>query len=85
MLKSIGAVSGPLITTFHGHDVTRYPLEQGKNVYDRLFEVGVRFLGLDPVMADRLKGLGHQNTKSWCIRLALSQMISPPRLARATK
>ena len=63
MLKSIGAVSGPLITTFHGHDVTRYPLEQGKNVYDRLFEVGVRFLGLDPVMADRLKALGAPEDK----------------------
>ena len=63
MLKSIDAVSGPLITTFHGHDVTRYPLEQGKNVYERLFEIGERFLGLDPVMADRLKGLGAPEDK----------------------
>lgn len=58
MLKAIGLVRGPLIVTFYGHDVTRYPLEHGRHVYDRLFDHASLVLGLDPVMVDRLVELG---------------------------
>ncbi len=58
MLQEIGLLRCPLLVTFYGHDVTRYPLERGRDVYDRLFRRAGRALALDPVMKQRLEGLG---------------------------
>jgi len=58
MLQEIGALHGPIVTTFYGHDVTRYPRERGAHVYRRLFERAALVLALDPVMRERLEALG---------------------------
>ena len=58
MAHQIGAYNCPLLTTFYGHDVTRYPKQHGSNVYSRLFQQATRILALDPVMAKRIAALG---------------------------
>ncbi len=40
VLREIGAVTGKLITTFRGYDISWYLHEYGENVYDELFEKG---------------------------------------------
>ncbi len=58
MMGELGLLGGPLVVTFYGHDVTRYPLERGPGVYRRLFERARLVLALDPVMKRRLEALG---------------------------
>ncbi|MCH2133543.1 MAG: glycosyltransferase [Phycisphaerales bacterium] len=58
MLQDMGLLRGPLVVTFYGHDVTRYPLKRGSDVYDRLFDRAELVLALDPVMQQRLVDLG---------------------------
>jgi colanic acid/amylovoran biosynthesis glycosyltransferase len=58
ILHEMGAVQGPLVVSFYGHDVTRYPRQRGPDVYRRLFERAALVLALDPVMRDRLQQLG---------------------------
>jgi len=58
MLQELGVLRGPLVTTFYGHDVTRYPRQRGADVYCRLFDRAELVLALDPVMRDRLEALG---------------------------
>ncbi|MCP3903970.1 MAG: colanic acid biosynthesis glycosyltransferase WcaL [Planctomycetes bacterium] len=58
MLHELGVLRGPLVATFYGHDVTRYPQERGGDVYRRLFDRAALVLALDPVMRDRLEALG---------------------------
>jgi colanic acid/amylovoran biosynthesis glycosyltransferase len=58
MMHELGLVRGPLVVTFYGHDVTRYPQQRGLDVYDRLFDRAARILALDPVMLERLRELG---------------------------
>ncbi len=58
MMQELGLLRCPLLVTFYGHDVTRYPLERGAGVYDRLFRRASRVLALDPLMKKRLEGLG---------------------------
>lgn len=36
-LREIGVLEGPMLTTFHGHDVNRYPRQHGRHVYRSLF------------------------------------------------
>jgi colanic acid/amylovoran biosynthesis glycosyltransferase len=40
MLREIGALSGKLVTVFHGYDLSRYLKERGERVYDRLLAEG---------------------------------------------
>jgi len=58
MLADLGLLRGPLVATFYGHDVTRYPRERGDGVYARLFARAERIFALDPVMKGRLEALG---------------------------
>jgi colanic acid/amylovoran biosynthesis glycosyltransferase len=58
MLQDMDVLRGPLVVTFYGHDVTRYPLQRGAHVYRRLFARAERILALDPAMRDRLRDLG---------------------------
>jgi colanic acid/amylovoran biosynthesis glycosyltransferase len=58
MLQAIGVLRGPLVVSFYGHDVTRYPRQHGPGVYRRLFARAERVLALDPCMRDRLEALG---------------------------
>jgi colanic acid/amylovoran biosynthesis glycosyltransferase len=39
-LREIGALKGPLLTTFHGYDIGSYVAQHGTRVYDNLFRKG---------------------------------------------
>jgi colanic acid/amylovoran biosynthesis glycosyltransferase len=43
-LKELGLVRSPLLTQFHGHDITSYVHEHGEHVYRNLFVSGDKFL-----------------------------------------
>ena len=55
-LKEAG-VSWPVLTVFHGYDI-RWANERGARIYDALFRVGDRFLGVSQEICDRLRLLG---------------------------
>ena len=57
-LRDIGAVSGKLITTFHGYDVTVRVRGARRNIYARLFERGELFTWNSQFTAGRLLDLG---------------------------
>jgi len=56
-LREIGAVQGPLITSFYGYDVSEFPKGRS-NPYGRLFAEGERFLAISGDMKSKLIGLG---------------------------
>lgn len=58
LLKEMSAVRGKLVTSYYGHDVTRYPLKFGRDCYRKLFETGDLFLVLSQHMRDQLVELG---------------------------
>lgn len=58
MLKEIGALSGHLVTSFYGYDVSQYPRMRGRNCYKPLFAQEGLFLVLGSVMREQLIGLG---------------------------
>lgn len=57
-LRDIGAVSGKLITTFHGYDVTVRIRGADRNMYSRLFAKGDWFTWNSRFTAERLLSLG---------------------------
>ncbi len=56
-LKHLG-VSGKLVTTFHGYDMTSYTQRRGVNVYRPLFDAGDLFLPISEKWRQRLESLG---------------------------
>lgn len=58
LLKDLGVLGTPMVVTFYGHDVIRYPRTHGADVYKHLFQEADLLLALDPVMQDRLEDLG---------------------------
>lgn len=44
-LKDMGAISAPMICSFHGKDITVYPKLYGRDFYSRLFKTAERFTG----------------------------------------
>ncbi len=57
-LRDIGVVHGPIVTYFHGIDVTEIPSRHGPGFYARLFEAGDRFLIASPHFRDQLLAMG---------------------------
>ena len=57
-LRDIGVISGKVISTFHGYDITTYLEEQGERVYDSLFQLGDLFLPISESWKTRLQKLG---------------------------
>ncbi|MFZ5917471.1 MAG: glycosyltransferase [Chloroflexota bacterium] len=57
-LKDIGAITGKIVTTFHGYDITRRLRTKGRGEYAHLFEVGDRFLPISDRWRDALIELG---------------------------
>ena len=57
-LQSIGALRGPLITTFYGHDISSYVRAQGPGVYRELFRRGALFLHISAYLREKLLALG---------------------------
>ena len=48
----------PLVVSFYGYDVSRYPRERGAQVYESLFAAARRVTSLSPHMDERLRELG---------------------------
>lgn len=63
-LKGNDLISGKLVTTFYGHDVSRYLCQEGKNTYNHLFETGDLFLCLSHHIKNRLIRLGAPPNKT---------------------
>ncbi|RME39094.1 MAG: colanic acid biosynthesis glycosyltransferase WcaL [Planctomycetota bacterium] len=57
-LRRIGAIRGRMLTTFHGHDVNRFPRRRGPDVYRPLFETCELYTANTDFTADRAAELG---------------------------
>lgn len=62
-LRTMGVLNGPLLTTFHGYDISRYLLETSYHVYDRLFQEGDLFLPISDYWREKLIELGCPSEK----------------------
>ncbi len=57
-LRDLGIIDGPILTYFHGIDVTEIPSRHAPGFYARLFEAGDRFLVASPHFRDQLLAMG---------------------------
>lgn len=58
MLKQLGAVTGKLITTFHGYDISEYTNTFGDEIYNDLVHAGNLFCSISDRMSQQLLRLG---------------------------
>lgn len=58
LLQDLDLLSGPVVTTFHGYDVHRYPKVTDPSIYDSLFEEGALFTGGSNYVLEALQSLG---------------------------
>jgi colanic acid/amylovoran/stewartan biosynthesis glycosyltransferase WcaL/AmsK/CpsK len=56
--RDAGQLSGKLVTTFYGYDLTSHVQQHGRHVYDELFKRGDVFLALSDSFASLLRELG---------------------------
>jgi colanic acid/amylovoran biosynthesis glycosyltransferase len=68
-LREIGAMKGPLITTFYGYDVGSYVKREGSGVYAELFRKGEAFTCLSNFMRGKLVSAGCDPAKISIFRL----------------
>jgi colanic acid/amylovoran biosynthesis glycosyltransferase len=57
-LRNVGLLRGPLLTAFHGYDLSRSLSEAGSDMYARLFVEGDRFLPVTDFWKAKLVELG---------------------------
>lgn len=69
--KLLHAPQAKLITTFRGHDISRFVREQGTHAYDRLFKVGDFFLTNCDFFRQRVLDLGCEPDKISVLRSGL--------------
>lgn len=62
-LKDIGAITGKVITTFHGYDISERLKRRGDKEYNHLFEVGDLFLPISERWKNKLIKLGCREQK----------------------
>lgn len=81
VLRDIGAFKGKLITSFRGHDISRYLKECGSDVYNELFVKGDFFLTNCDYFKHRLLKLGCDQKKVVVLRSGLdsSKFVFTPR------
>lgn len=58
MLRQLGVLSGKLVTTFYGYDVSRYVRQNGRDSYRALFAKGDLFIAISDKMRQRLLQIG---------------------------
>ena len=56
--REAGLISGPLVTVFHGFDLSSYLKGQSERMYDPLFQSGDLFLPISRYWQDKLQTLG---------------------------
>ena len=71
-LREISAIKGKVVTVFHGSDITRLIIENGKDYYNDLFEKGDLFLPISENFANKLKQLGCPKEKIIVHRMAIN-------------
>lgn len=62
-LKDVGIISGKVITTFYGYDISEYVKRNGSKVYDLLFSKGDLFVVICKSMREQLLRLGCREDK----------------------
>ena len=74
----------PVVTTFHGFDLTRQLRDSGEGQYSRLFQVGSRFLAVSTFFRDRLINLGAPPERTLVQRVGVdTSLLRPPNTVRA--
>jgi colanic acid/amylovoran biosynthesis glycosyltransferase len=68
-LREIGALQGPLLTTFHGYDVGSYVREQGAGAYAELFRKGEAFTCSSHFIRKKLSAAGCEPAKIFLFKL----------------
>lgn len=58
LLHRLGLVEGPVATTFHGYDLSTWPVGRGRDAYAPLFAAGALFLPISRFWQQRLEALG---------------------------
>jgi colanic acid/amylovoran biosynthesis glycosyltransferase len=86
-LKHLGAIKGKLITSFHGYDISKYPENNGFDVYDFLFKEGDLFLPISKRWKERLIELGCPEEKTIVHRMGIDTKTFSfrPRTFRPTE
>ncbi|MCA1993395.1 MAG: glycosyltransferase, partial [Coleofasciculus sp. S288] len=81
LLRDIGALSGKLITSFRGYDISWYVQFAGDRVYDQLFEVGDFFLSNCEFFKRRAVAIGCDEQKIVVHRSGIdcSRFVFTPR------
>ncbi len=75
----------PVVTTFHGFDLTRQLRELGDGQYDRLFQLGSRFLPVSAYFKDRLIDLGAPADRTVVHRVGIdTNALRPKNVTRAS-
>jgi colanic acid/amylovoran biosynthesis glycosyltransferase len=57
-LKAIGAIKAPMLSSFHGMDITVFPKTHGKEYYTRLFKVSEMFTGNSAFIINKMYETG---------------------------
>ena len=63
LLREAGVLSGKIITTFHGFDITSYIIKNGKQIYENLFAKGDLFQPISNRWESKLVELGCKKEK----------------------
>jgi colanic acid/amylovoran/stewartan biosynthesis glycosyltransferase WcaL/AmsK/CpsK len=69
LLRDIGDLNGPLLTTFHGYDIASYVAQHGAGVYKNLFRKGEAFTCSSKFMRGKLIAAGCDPTKIFLFKL----------------
>ena len=71
LLKDVGAISGKLVTTFHGYDLSKYIKSKGNSIYEKLFEKGDLLLPISRRWKEELIKLGCRKEKILVHRMGI--------------
>ncbi len=70
-LARLGVLDGPIVTSFHGYDVSSLPRAVGPNLYRELFVRGAAFVAVSGHVRNRLLQLNAPPDKTLVIRLGI--------------
>ena len=78
-LRRAGLFSSPVITSFHGYDVTRIPIELGSGFYEPLFSQGDAFTANSSFTLSKMTQLGCPPERSVILPVAVDPERFPYR------
>jgi len=70
-LVAVGVLDAPVVTTFHGHDITKDVVEKGKDAYSLLFNAGDMMLPVSQLWRQELVKLGCAEEKIQVHRMGI--------------